>query len=112
MGQLDGKRCATRRNIPYANDASVFRYDSVTNAQTETRSLADWFCRIEGIENTGGVFHAGAAVCEFNEEAFSIDSGTHPEIAFAGILENRIHGIVHHLQQNLSQIQWITRANR
>src|SRR6266478_5882887 len=111
MGQLDGKRRATRRNIPHTDGASMFRDDSVTNAQTKTCSLADWFCRVEGIENAGGVFHARSAVGEFNEEAFSIDSGAHPEIAIGGMLENRIHRVVHHVQKNLLELVRIGRGD-
>src|SRR5258708_5251887 len=104
MRQLDSKRRATSGDIPHTDGASMFRDDSVTNAQTKTRSLADWFCRVEGIENAGSVLHARPAVGEFNEEAFSIDSGAHPEIAFGGMLENRIHGVVHHVQKNLLEL--------
>jgi len=92
--QLDGKRRATRWDIPYANGPPMLRDDSIANAQAETCSFADRFRRVEGIENPGSVFYPGPAVGDLNAEAVAIERGAYPNIAFGRMFQDGINRVV------------------
>ena len=75
----------------------MFRDDSIANAQTETRSFADRFGSVEGIENPRGVFHPGSAVGELNREPVTIKPRAHPQIAFSRMFQDSVNRVVHHI---------------
>ena len=63
----------------------MFFDDAVANAKAEAGSLPYGLGGVEGIEDAMRIFHAGAAVGEFDSEAVAGDGGANPDFAFAAI---------------------------
>src|SRR2546421_86710 len=67
-------------------------------------SLADRLCGVEGIEYAGSIFHARSAVGEFDTQPVAIEAGAYPQVAFGGMFQDGVNGVVHHIQENLLEL--------
>src|SRR5260370_30097642 len=102
--QIDRETGATCRNVPHANRSTVLRNDSITNAQTETGSFSNGLGGVEGIENSRRILYARATVGKLDDQPLAFHSSADPKIAFGGALQDGIHGVVHHIQEDLLQL--------
>src|SRR5256885_428101 len=90
----------------------MLRDDTVTNAETQASALANGLRCVERIEHLRRVLYAGAAVGKLHEEFVVQASGRNPEIAFAGVLENGVNGVVYHIQKNLLELMRVRGGHR
>jgi len=105
--QLDCEASTFPRYVAYANLASVFRDDSVTNAEAEAGALSNWLGRVERIEYARSILHAGAAIGELRYKLPIFMGGAYPQVAVGRCLQNGVNRVVYEIQEDLLELMRI-----
>ena len=100
-GKFDGKTSALARNIADSNLSTVLGDDAITDAEAKAGSLAHWFGGVEGIKNARSIFHAAAAIHEFNDELSSLAGSADPQVALGGSFQDGVDSVVDEVKEDL-----------
>ena len=111
-GKQDRESGAARRRVTDLNFAAVFFDDAVANAEAEASSLPYGLGGVERIENAVGIFHARAAVGEFDREAIAGDGGANPDFTFTAVFADGVYGVVKDVEKNLLKLVEIAGGER
>src|SRR5689334_25110304 len=87
-------------------------HDSVADAQSEPRSLANTLRRIERFEDTARFFYAGSGVLDFDCQGSIDDTHPHHQAMFFGLLTygrvclvgHRVQAVVYDVEEDLLQL--------
>ena len=88
----------------------MFFYDSVANAEAQSRSLTDLLGSEEGIKDAVRVFNAVAVVAEGNFDDVIPAGGPDLDARSSSSFAHRVVGIVQNVQKDLLQLLGVARS--
>src|SRR5467141_3622481 len=102
-GYLDAERRAALGAVETGDLAAMIVDESIADAQTKPRALADGFRRIEGVKDQTRLADARAGVGEQNDHVSPFAQRAHGKRAAAYFL-HCIHGVVDDVEEDLQQL--------
>src|SRR6266446_3707453 len=102
-GYLDAERRAALGAVETGDLAAMIVDESIADAQTKPRALADGFRRIEGVEDQTRLADARAGVGEQNDYVSPFAQRAHGKRAAAYFLQC-IHGVIDDVEEDLQQL--------
>jgi len=107
---FDGKGRSMRLHVSDANRSAVFADDAVADAQAQSSALPYWLGCVERIEDFRWFADAGTVIGKLDYQAIPAQAGVYPQVAVAGGLENRVHGIVYQIEEYLLKLVRISQV--
>lgn len=103
LGKAETKESTATGRIAARNLPVVILDHAVRGAESKTGSFADWFGRIEGVEDASRFGDSWTRVGEFDNDVVVLNLNSDAESAAATFL-HRVHGVGDDFEKTLQQL--------